>query len=314
MKRCITVLCVSAAAAVIISAAPEAAINSVPSAETISARSVMYSETLTSCGQLSYIGQNEVTAALPLVIERFTVSEGDEINVGDTIAVVDKKASAALLESLGQVPQLAVAAANISTAVSLIPQQITADCAGRVLSTASTGKAVEAGSSILSVAGTDTLIITAPVSEQYISRIGLGQQVTFSLAAYPEEIFSGTVAQISSAARSQYSGSVLETVVDVIVAPDKFDERFRSGLSADVKFSLSEPRRICVLPYEAIGQDEGGEYVYVYENGAARKRKIFTGAEFSDGTEIIKGVTETDLVLTAPEALSASNYIRMEQQ
>lgn len=312
MKKAIAVLCVCAALCAAVSAVPDAAVSAVPAADVISAKTVMYSETLTSCGTLSYIGQSDVTSALPLVIKRFTVSEGDIVNAGDTLAVVDRDGSASFIESMGQLTQLAVAAANLSTAVSLIPETITADRSGRVLSVAGTGAAVEAGSSIASIAGTDTLIVTAPVSEQYISRISLGQTVTFTLAAYPDEFFTGTVAQISSAARSRYSGSVLETVVDVTIAPDEFDERFKTGLSADVKFTLTTPRKICVLPYEAIGQDEGGEYVYVYEDGKACRRKIFTGAEFSDGTEIVKGVTTEDLVFTSPEEIADSPYIRME--
>ncbi|MBQ9948963.1 MAG: HlyD family efflux transporter periplasmic adaptor subunit [Oscillospiraceae bacterium] len=314
MKKIITVVCICAVLTAAVSAAPEAAVSAAPAAEVISPHNVMYSETITSPGTLSFVGQSEMTSALPLVIERFTVSEGDHVTAGDTIAIVDREGSASFLESLGQLPQLAVAAANLSTAAALIPEAITADRSGRILSVAGTGAGVEAGSSIASVASTDDLIITAPVSEQYISQIYEGMSVRFTLTALPEELFYGTVSVISSAAHSRYSGSVLETVVDVTVTPNNYDERFKTGLSADVTFTVTEPREICVLSYEAIGQDEGGEYVYIYENGKACRRKIFTGVEFSDGTEIIKGVTAEDSVFVSPEKLSDSPYIRMEQE
>lgn len=84
-------------------------------------------------------------------------------------------------------------------------------------------------------------------------------------------------------------------------------------LTADVRFQLSDPRKICVLPYNAIGQDEEGEYVYLLEDGAAVKHKIFTGAEFSDGTEVIKGATINDKVFLDPEDISLSKYVRIEQ-
>ena len=100
--------------------------------------------------------------------------------------------------------------------------------------------------------------------------------------------------------------------MDVTISLDRFDERFKTGLSADVTFTLTDPRKICVLPYETIGQDEGGEYVYIYKDGKACRKKVFTGAEFSDGTEIIKGVTAEDLVFTDPESIAKSPYIRME--
>ena len=310
MKKIIAVLCLCAALTAGICAIPDAAVGAAPSACVISPKNVMYSETLTSCGSLSYIGQSDVTSALPLIIERYNVSEGERIEAGDVVAVIDKDGSASFIESLGQLPQLAVAASNLSTAVSLIPNEITADRTGTVIATA--GAAVEAGSSICTIAGTEELVITAPVSEQYISYIEEGEKISFTLAAYPEETFKGTVHSIAASARSKYSGSVLETVVDVTVSPDSFDDRFKAGLSADVTFTLTEPKSICVLSYEAIGQDEGGEYVYVYEDGKAIRRRIFTGAEFYDGTEVIKGVTAEELVFTSPDEISENSFIRVE--
>lgn len=312
MKKIAAVLCICAVLSAAVSVIPNAAVSAAPNANVISAKNVIYSKTLTGIGTFSFSEQSDVTSALPLVIGSFSVSEGDMVNAGDVIAVVDKEGSASFIDSLGQLPQLAVAAANLSTAVSFIPEMITADRSGRIISTAGTGAAVEAGRSIVTIAATDDLIITVPVSEQYISSVSVGQAVKFKLTAIPDEEFTGTVQNISSSARNKYSGSVLETVIDVSIAPDRYDERFKSGLSADVTFNLSDPRKICVLPYNAIGQDEGGEYVYIYTNGKACRRNIFTGAEFSDGAEIIKGVTADDLVFTDPESISASPYIRME--
>ena len=253
------------------------------------------------------------TAALPLVLSEFEVEEGDHVEVGDVIARVDRKASETFISSLGKVSQLAAATASLSTAMSLIPEEITADRSGTVISTAGAGAAGESGTSIATIAGTDSLVLTSAVSELNIARIQPGQPVEFTLSAYPDDVFTGTVSKIAGSARSQYSGAVLETVVDVLISPDTTDPRLCSGLTADVRFQLSDPRKICVLPYNAIGQDEEGEYVYLLEDGAAVKHKIFTGAEFSDGTEVIKGATINDKVFLDPEDISLSKYVRIEQ-
>ncbi len=312
MKKAAMVLLGFAVLSAGICTIPDAAINSLPVSSVISAKTVSYAKTLQSNGVLSYIGQTEITSSLPLVIQKYHVTEGDRVTAGDIIATIDKKATRSLIESLGQLSSIAIPAANLSTAVSLIPDEITADTTGTVLAIAGIGSAVQAGSSICSVATSDALILTAPVSEMYISDVQLGQTVSFALSAYPDESFTGTVSSIATAARSRYSGSVLETVIDVTISPDTFDQRMKSGLTAEVCFTLTEPKNICVLSYEAIGQDSGGEYVYVYENGKAIKRKIFTGAEFTDGAEIIKGVSEEELVFIAPENISENSYIRME--
>lgn len=313
MKKYIALAIACAALAAGVSYLPAAVEASVPAAVSISPTEVYYSESVNTSGTLCYIGQGDVTSALPLVLSEFAVEEGDHVEVGDVIARVDRKASETFISSLGKVSQLAAATASLSTAMSLIPEEITADRSGTVISTAGAGAAVESGTSIATIAGTDSLVLTSAVSELNIARIQPGQPVEFTLSAYPDDVFTGTVSKIAGSARSQYSGAVLETVVDVLISPDSTDPRLCSGLTADVRFQLSDPRKICVLPYNAIGQDEEGEYVYLLEDGAAVKHKIFTGAEFSDGKEVIKGATINDKVFLDPEDISLSKYVRIEQ-
>lgn len=312
MKKAAAVLIGFAALSVGVCAIPDAAVNAMPVLSVISPKTVSYSKTLQSSGTLAYLGQSDVTSVLPLVIKEYRVAEGDIIEAGDVVALVDRQGSLSLLESLGKYGSVAVSASDLSAAAGLIPAEITSDRSGRVLSTAGSGAAVQAGNSICTVAGTDTLVITAPVSELYISEIEVGQNVTFTLSAYPNETFVGAVSAIAGSARSQYSGSVLETVVDVTITPNEFDERMKAGLTADVSFTLTPPQNICVLSYDAIGQDDGGEYVYVYNDGKAVKRRISTGAEFTDGAQVIIGVTEHEQVISYPEKISENSYIRME--
>lgn len=311
MKKYIVLAIVCAALTAGISSLPSAVEAGVPAAATVTPKEVIYNEYVLGSGSLCYINQSDVTSALPLVIKDFTVEPGDIVAVGDVVARVDRTATESFISSLGKVSQLATA--SLSTAMAFIPDEITADRSGRVISTAGNGSSVESGSCICTIAGTDSLVLTAAVSELDISRIELGQTVRFTCSAYPEEEFTGTVARIAAAARSQYSGAVLETVVDVLITPDTPDHRLKSGLTADVRFEVSDPRRICVLPYEAIGQDNEGEYIYVFENNTAVRRKIFTGAEFSDGTEIVKGAAAGEKVLLDPENIALSRFVRIEE-
>lgn len=314
MNRAVIILGICILASILISGIPSAVTSATPVSETLCASVRSYNETVAGSGELSFSEQYEITSALPLVIEKFSVREGDYVNVGDTIATVDRRSSAALIESLGQVPALAISASNISTAVALLPETVTADCSGRVISTSGNGKAVQSGYSIATVAKLEDITVSAAISELDIAKVSVGQKADFTLAAYPDEVFSGVVSAISAAARSQYNGAVLETVVDVTVTPDLPDERLKSGLSADVLIQLSEPREILVLPYSAISQDEMGEFVYVYDGGKAVRRDIETGAEFSDGTEIKSGLSAEDVVFKEPEEIAARSYIRIAEE
>ncbi len=311
MKKAVAVLGIGTVLAVVVGAVPRAVESATPVSETIKASIRDYNECVVGTGELTYLGQHEITSSLPLVIEKLLVREGDIVEVGDTVATIDRDSSAALIESLGQVSALAISATNLSTAVALLPEKITSDCSGRVISAANSGQAVQSGYSVATVAQTEELAVTAAISELDIADIAVGQSVRFYLAASPDEVFFGKVSAISQAARNQYNGAVLETVVDVTVTPDAPDERLKSGLSAEVEIQLSEPRSICVLPYSAIAQDDTGEYVYVYENDKAVRRDVFTGAEFADGTEIKKGVSANDVIFQNPQEIADRNYIRV---
>lgn len=313
MKKAVAVLAVGAVLAVAAGAVPRAVESAMPVSETLRAGERNYSESVTGTGELAYLGQHDITSALPLVIEKILVREGDIVKVGDTIATIDRESSAALIESLGQIAALAISASNLSTAVALLPEKITSDCSGRVISASNSGQAVQSGYSIATVAQTEDLAVTAAVSELDIAKVSVGQNVRFRLAAYPDDVFLGTVSAISQAARNQYNGAVLETVVDVTITPVEADERLKSGLSAEVEIQLSEPRKIYVLPYSAIAQDNTGEYVYVYENGNAVRRDIFTGAEFADGTEIKTGISASDIVFKDPQEIAERNYIKIAE-
>lgn len=314
IARAAAILGSCAAVALVISGIPRAVESAAPAFGTISPELRAFTETVSGSGALCYREEHDITSALPLVIKRFNVSEGDYVNVGDVIATVDKQASASLIEGLGKIPALAVSAANLSTAVSLIPEEVTADCSGRIISVSGNGCAVQSGVSIASVAAEETLTVNAAVSELDIAKVEAGQETQFTLAAYPDEVFTGTVARISSAARSRYSGSVLETVVDVEILPDSTDSRLKSGLSADVDIVLSEAKQVLVLPFSAIGQDDSGEFVYVLKNGKAVRRAIRTGAEFADGTEITAGLTAAEKVFDNPEEISRKSRIRVEER
>ena len=271
-----------------------------------------FCETVSGSGEFSYKSEREITCSLPVVIERLYVEEGDFVETGDVVALVDKKSSAAFIQSLGRMNMLNFAAADLGAATALIPEKITADCSGRVISTCGSNSAVQSGTGIVTVSSGGELGIVAAISELDIAKVEVGQDVMFTPAAYPDDVFFGKVSEISSAARSRYNGAVLETVVDVRITPCVADSRFKSGLSADVSVILSEPREIVVLPYSAIEQDEAGEYVYVFEDGQALRRDIKTGEEFADGTEIRFGISENDEVFSDPKAVDGKKYVRVE--
>ena len=313
MKKIIAAAVFAAVLAVIVGAVPAAVESMTPICATFSPDVRNYSETISGSGTVRYINQSEITCSLPVVIKKMCVSEGDFVETGAVVAEIDKESSTALVMSLAQVNALNVATADLQAVVALIPESVVSNSAGRVVSVSRAGQAVLSGESIAVVAEQDSVAVEAAISELDIAKIQLGQPAVFELSAYPGEKIFGTVSHIAETARHQYNGTVIETVVDILVTPElSADARLKSGFSAEVSIGLSEPYEIVVAPYSAIEQDEISEYVYVYENGGAVRRNIVTGREFADGTEVCAGLSSEDIVFENPRAVAEQKYIRVK--
>ena len=313
MKKIVCVAVIAAVFLAFAGAVPAAVESMTPLCETFSPSVRSYSETISGSGAVRYIGQSDITCSLPVVIKKMCVSEGDFVEAGTVVAEIDKERSAALVMSLAQVNAINAATADLQAVVSLLPENVASDSAGRVVSVSRAGQAVLSGESVAVIAENDSIAVTAAISELDIAKVKLGQPAYFELSAYPGEKISGTVSKISETARNQYNGTVIETVVDILVTPEKSDdERLKAGFSAEVSIGLSEPYEIVVAPYSAIEQDEVSEYVYVYENGGAVRRNILTGREFSDGAEICAGLSVSDIVFKNPKEVSSQRFVRIK--
>ncbi|MEO1715340.1 MAG: hypothetical protein AAFU60_18585, partial [Bacteroidota bacterium] len=94
----------------------------------------------------------------------------------------------------------------------------------------------------------------------------------------------------------------------VIVEIDKSIEQIRPGMAANVSFLFtkagSKAEATMVVPVEAVGKDQEGNYVYILKEGAngvyvAEKKTITIGALRSDGFELKAGLTGGEIVATA---------------
>lgn len=139
------------------------------------------------------------------------------------------------------------------------------------------------------------------VPEQDISRVALGQTAEITGDAFPEKMYGGTVEEIADAAIRVQSGSISQTAVEVTVKIDDTDEILKQGYTASVKLITSEPSMMTVVPYEAVNQDNGGEYVYVLRDGRAYKRYVTTGRELSEGLELKTVLAKNEEIITVDE-------------
>lgn len=136
-----------------------------------------------------------------------------------------------------------------------------------------------------------TIKVEVSVSEQVLNTIKVGDKVSVLMTAVSEEPLEGTVATIAPAAGQT-------GMYTVKVEMDNKDGKIKSGMLAEVNFTAESAEDTIVLPRNAVIEKEGETYVYVVENGVAKKVIVELGIEAADTIEITKGLKNGDDVVT----------------
>lgn len=172
---------------------------------------------------------------------------------------------------------------------------------------------LEITGSIIKNAYSGTTEVVAYVSEKDISLVKEGQSAEITGDAFPDCIYSGTVSFICDYAENVKSGGKSGASVKIKIGIDNPDDKLKAGYTAKAKLYTSEAKTIAVIPYEAVNQDEIGEFVYVFDNNNAKKRYIITGQELSNGIEVSSGLFPGDNIITVDSSYSEGEKILMEE-
>lgn len=165
------------------------------------------------------------------------------------------------------------------------------------------GAAVSGFTVAAEITDTSTCTVLAEIPELYISSVCIGQEAVVNGSAFAKESYHGTVSVISGKAQKKINltgeGS---NYFPVTITLTETDRSIRPGCTASVKIKTAEKKNASVIPYECIIQDENGkEFVYVLKNdGSIEMRRILTGLELKDETEIIYGLKPGERVILDP--------------
>lgn len=157
------------------------------------------------------------------------------------------------------------------------------------------GDSLSRGASLIALKDYGEAEITVSVEDDDIDKIKIGDQVNISIAAFPDEAFTGTVSEIGDAVVDTYSSTI---TYEVTVSIEGDVEGIYSGMTSEVTFITKETKEVTYVLNRAINRDGTRSFVYLYdENGNVVEKDVQTG--FSDGinVEITDGLVEGDVVL-----------------
>jgi HlyD family secretion protein len=137
--------------------------------------------------------------------------------------------------------------------------------------------------------------IDCNVVEADIGRIGMSLPVEFTVDAYPDLVFKGTVSEIRNAP------VIVQNVVtyDVVVRVDNPELRLKPGMTANVSMIISSKKEALRAPNAALrftlpeakktAPRENSTGVWILENEKPKRIQIVTGISDGNFTEVVSG-------------------------
>lgn len=159
------------------------------------------------------------------------------------------------------------------------------------------GDTVAIGSTVLRIVDTNRVYVNAAVDETMLSLLAVDQQaaIFFPGVAVP---LSGRVTRISWEADRQTHELLIE------VTPEQLQRRVAIGQRADVRVEVGRREQALRVPIRMLHHDEMGAFVFADHGGRIALVRPRLGLTGNDQVEVLEGLAEGDVVMSAPGAVA----------
>jgi len=154
-----------------------------------------------------------------------------------------------------------------------------------------TGEYVRQDSRVVTIVELDPLRLEFTVSEVNVGKVHQGAAVSFTVPAFPDRTFEGTVQFIGAAVREGTRDLVAEAVVP------NADKTLRPGMFASLTLTVGEAP-VAVIPKAAIQVREGRSQVYAVVDHRLETRVVQTGHEKGDIIAVPRGLRAHDKIVS----------------
>lgn len=171
------------------------------------------------------------------------------------------------------------------------------------------GESVTPGRALFTYQSRPPFLVRAPIDEVDMGRMKLGLDCKVRVDALKDRVFGGKIVEIMPAASTDQKNN--RTVEVKVRVPDLPPEAV-AGISAHLEVILDRKDGALRVPTALIRRDhEGkGRYVFVLENGRARRRAVRTGLWNWELTEVTEGLSTSDRVISQTAELDDSAKLK----
>lgn len=295
----------------------------------VSAGMQSWQERLSATGDVRAVQGSDLSAEVSGIVDTISFTSGQDVAAGVVLLALRPNDDEARLAQLQAAADLATAnmardrrqfdAQAISRAtldadesnlradqaqVAAMRAQMTekivrAPFAGRLgIRSVDVGQYLTAGTPIVTLQALDPIFVDFNIQQQALSRIVPGQKAHVHVDAWPDRVFTATIASINSRV------DTASRMVMVRAELANHDHALLPGMFATVEIDAGAPMQRLTLPQSAISYNPYGNFVYVVAAGrtgslVAQSRVVETGAVRGDQVSILSGVAAGEQVVTA---------------
>jgi len=171
-----------------------------------------------------------------------------------------------------------------------------------------TGTYVEPPTPVVTLVDNSRLELESLVPSSSIAPIRAGQQVTFTVNAFPGETFEGRVIEINPAVDADSRSA------KVRIRVNNASGKLRAGMFAQGEVLTGMKPAAIVIPASAVYRDDRSakaSYVFVVEDNRAARRAVQIGRERDSTLEVVEGLKPGDLLI-AEQSIEVADGVRVE--
>ena len=161
------------------------------------------------------------------------------------------------------------------------------------------------GSSLMTIANPASIYTEVLVDEADIANIEIGQRAEIVAIAYPDQPMTGVVRFIANTAKIAAGRTGLSFVVKIDIT-DPGEVVLRPGMSCRAEIFTQQEQSVAAVPIEAIIFEEdraelrSEHFIFINDNGVARKTKVEIGLSDDEYQELISQVDSNIEIVVGP--------------
>ncbi len=227
------------------------------------------------------LGLSKAQESYDLTVSKISGENADKAGVGVSQAKASENSVAVQLQIAYETLNDASVKAPISGVISA--------------KTAKAGEFTSTQAPAFQIVTTNTVNVDVKVSEIIINKLNVSDKVEVYIKSIGNTPFIGTIKTVSPAADQT-------NMFPVKIELSNEQGLIKAGMFAEVRFVNESSDDAIVVPRNVVLSDETSKYVYVNDNGIAKRVNVTTGIDNGEMIEVTSGIDSTSQVVVVGQS------------